>query len=337
MEDCQSLDYATLYEQFKRHKQYLDNVSPATMEGYAWAWKAFEDVFKSGVPVTKSAFVDHIAALRLKGLTAVTVNTYIRSFNTFFRWLCSEGRSTATLHIPRLKEDRKLIEVFNDQHVSRLVSFKPENRHESRVHTIACLILDTGARIDEALSIERKDIDLDNLIIRIREAKGGKQRVVPMSTHLRKVLFRYLRKNQPAIGDLVFFTGDGEKLNQRNALRDFKAVCRRIGVQGPRCSFHTLRHTFGKNYIRNGGDVFRLQRILGHAKLEIRGSTSTWRRRIFRTYISSSAHWHVFTSDVVAERVGRDRLRPTVPMQISLWLTAPTSPLSSPTEPAITG
>jgi integrase/recombinase XerD len=269
MQISESLDYRTLFDQFKREKQYLANVSAATASGYEWAWKAFEAVFNGGAAVTKADLVAHIAALRSKGLTAVTVNTYLRTFNTFFRWLAAEGHSAAQIRIPRLKEERKLIEAFNDQHVSRLVGFRPENRQQARVHTIACLILDSGARIDEALSIERKDVDLDNLIVRIREAKGGRQRVVPMSTHLRKILFRYLRKNQPAVGDLVFFTGDGEKLNQRNALRDFKAVCRRIGVQGPRTSFHTLRHTFGKNYIRNGGDVFRLQRILGHAKLEM--------------------------------------------------------------------
>lgn len=162
-----------------------------------------------------------------------------------------------------------MIEVFNETQIGRLVSLKPTTVSEIRIHFIACLILDTGSRIDEVLSVERKDVDLDNLLLKIREGKGAKERVVPISIQMRKMLFRYIQKHKPLTTDLLFFTGAGDKLNQRNALRDFKSACKLTGIKGPRCSFHTLRHTFGKNYIRNGGDVFRLQRILGHSKLEM--------------------------------------------------------------------
>jgi integrase/recombinase XerD len=88
-------------------------------------------------------------------------------------------------------------------------------------------------------------------------------RTVPISLELRRVLFRWLAKQSC---DLVFGTRKGT--TERNALRDFNRMGSAAGVR-VRFSFHTMRHTFAVNYIRNGGDVFRLQRVLGHATLDM--------------------------------------------------------------------
>jgi site-specific recombinase XerD len=166
MEDFQTLNYASLYDEFKREKQYLHNVSPATVSGYGWAWKAFQPTLASPAgPLSKAEIVSRIAQLRADGLTPVTINTYLRSLNTFFRWLHEEGHWKSTLKISRLKEERKIIEAFNDEQIDALVLHKPKTRAEARVHLISCLILDSGARIDEVLSLERQDVDLDNLRI----------------------------------------------------------------------------------------------------------------------------------------------------------------------------
>ena len=166
MEDFQTLNYASLYDEFKREKQYLHNVSPATVGGYGWAWKAFQPTLASPAgPLSKAEIVSRIAQLRADGLTPVTINTYLRSLNTFFRWLHEEGHWKSTLKISRLKEERKIIEAFNDEQIEALVLHKPKTRAEARVHLISCLILDSGARIDEVLSLERQDVDLDNLRI----------------------------------------------------------------------------------------------------------------------------------------------------------------------------
>ena len=170
--------------------------------------KAFQPTLVSpSGQVSKAEIVSRIAQLRADGLTPVTINTYLRSLNTFFRWLHQEGHWKNALTIGRLKEERKIIEAFNDKQIEALVSHKPKTGAEARVHLISCLILDSGARIDEVLSLERQDVDLDNLLLQIRKAKGGRARVVPISLQMRKLLFRFMEHEKPEIGGRLFFTG----------------------------------------------------------------------------------------------------------------------------------
>lgn len=76
------------------------------------------------------------------------------------------------------------------------MSFKPETRAEQFVHLIACLILDTGARIDEVLSLERQDVDLDNLLLTIRVGSEGRKGASCTSLQMRKLLFRFMHREK---------------------------------------------------------------------------------------------------------------------------------------------
>jgi site-specific recombinase XerD len=123
-------------------------------------------------------------------------------------------------------------------------------------------------RLNEVLSLHREEIDLDNLLITVRNGKGGRQRVVPFSLGLRRTLYNHMRQNI-ARTPLVLYAADGSKMMQNNVRRDFARICHRVGFKGVKGGYHVLRHTFAVNYIRNGGDVFRLQRILGHSDLSM--------------------------------------------------------------------
>lgn len=258
------------YQQFIREKLYLHNVSSRTVEGYGWAWQAFEPALSGRSCLQKAELMQRVEELRAKGLSPVTVNTYLRSINAFCAWLNKEGHIPSPLRIPRLKEQQYILPTFSQEQVTRLVAYRPTTLTERRIQLLACLILDTGLRIDEALSINRQaDLDLDQATVTVRNGKGGKGRVVPISQHMRRLLFKFIQGQAPEYGSLLFFANAGERLVQRNALRDFKHLCRKLGIIDVRCSFHTLRHSFALAYIQNGGDVFRLQRILGHSKLEM--------------------------------------------------------------------
>jgi site-specific recombinase XerD len=167
------------------------------------------------------------------------------------------------IRLDKIKEAQKVMPAVGPQHISRLLRWKPVERNGPRLKTLTLTALDTGLRVHELLSLPRHPVDLDNLVLRVR-GKGNKERLVPVSVELRKVLFRHLQTHRH---QLVFCTRDGVALSQRNVLRDFKAVCRDLGITGVRASFHTLRLTFAVSYLRAGGNLFYLSKILEHSSV----------------------------------------------------------------------
>jgi len=130
-------------------------------------------------------------------------------------------------------------------------------------------------------------------------AKGNRERLVPISLECRRRLYLWLNAKQnrhttrlasPA-ASLVFCTRTSRRLSARNVYRDIKTVCQQADVSGAHVHPHAFRHCFAVTYIRNGGDIYRLSRILGHASI----STT-------QIYLRS------MEIDVISE--GHDRLTP---------------------------
>ena len=239
-------------QQFISERKYLLNVTPKTIIWYGCGFKAFEGALDS-----LEAAKGRIVALRDRSVSAITVNSYLRCINAFWKWQGKDWK------IRRLKEEQKILATFNAEHIYRLVQWKPIGRNQMRAHTIAMVALDTGLRISELLGLTRQDVDLDNMVLLVH-GKGNKQRLVPVSVELRKVLYRHLSKQKHA---RLFTTRSGTPLTVRNSERDFKVMCGQAGIVGVRCSWHTLRHSFAVNYLRKGGNLYYLQRILGHSSI----------------------------------------------------------------------
>ncbi len=181
-------------------------------------------------------------------ISPASCNVYIKAFNGYLIWLFENEYISESLHIKHLKAEKKIIKAFSESQLKALITFKPKNFCERRLHTLLLLLIDTGVRIDEALSLKRDDIDFDSLLIRVR-GKGKKQRYVPFSLELRKSLFKFLSKHH---FELVFCTRNGTKYSYVNCWRDFRILAYKLGLSGVRVSPHTLRHTFARNYLREG-------------------------------------------------------------------------------------
>ncbi len=120
-------------QEFITERTYLKGVSPATVNWYRSSFKAFEGALDS-----KHAVVGRIAQLR-KTNSAISVNTYLRCINAYFRWLHEEHKAELA-RIPRLKEEQKILATLSSEQVQRLVHFEPKGRNLMRAHTLALLL-----------------------------------------------------------------------------------------------------------------------------------------------------------------------------------------------------
>ena len=256
-----------LFDDFKKEKTYINGVAKKTLTWYWCSFEAYKRVLNgtSDALPTKPVLTQFIIGLRQTKLSITSCNNYIRGINSFLTWLYENEHTKEHLKMKLLKDDVKTIKTFSESQVKAMLDWKPKKVSERRLYVLLCFLLDTGARIDEAITLTRDRVDLDNLLITLR-GKGSKERIIPISLEYRKTLFKHLRSHQ---FELVFCTNHGTKLRYRNLARDFKNLGDKLGISGVRMSYHTIRHTFAYNYIRSGGNVLYLQRILGHTDLKM--------------------------------------------------------------------
>lgn len=255
----------TRFEAFIREKQYLTSVTPSTVEWYRRCLKWLPSEYP-----TQSDLRDMVMRMREKGLKETGINTVIRCVNAYLHWTSGTERKCGAgcthVRIQQLKEPRLLLPTFTEAQIKILIAWKPKSQYEKRIHLLTLLLLDTGCRISEALNLRMSDIDFDNLLVTL-DGKGRKQRVVPFSYELRKNLYRFSKSLKPE--SLLFATKMVTVWNRRNVLRDVKVLCKHLGFTAPGRTLHAFRHTFAVNYLRKGGSVFHLQKVLGHSTLEM--------------------------------------------------------------------
>lgn len=257
-----------LFDRFLRERAYLSNVTPKTVSWYQSGFLAFSRT----VPITdpselsRQTLNDFVVALRTRGLAAVSCNTYVKAINAFLAWLHQEGALREQFVIPLLRTEKRVVPVLTTDALQRLLAYKPKGIMEWRAYALAATLLDTGIRIEEALGLRVADLDMENLLLKVR-GKGRKERIVPFSFELRRTLYRWTQvvQRQRWASDFLFATRTGTRLHQRNALRGHYALLRRVHLTPS--GFHRLRHTFATSYLQNGGDVVRLSRVLGHSQI----------------------------------------------------------------------
>jgi site-specific recombinase XerD len=126
------------------------------------------------------------------------------------------------------------------------------------------ILVGTGVRISELCSIRLDDFedDSDERFLKIRRGKGAKFRRVPVSHRLRREIVRYLNRFRPETeDDHLLLLADGRPVHGDSCARMLHRFGRRVGF---RVHAHKFRHTFATIYLRTGGDIERLRKILGH-------------------------------------------------------------------------
>ena len=251
----------------------VQNLSEKTLKVYKNHFGLFALTIDVNTPinsVTSAAIDDFILYLKENNkCNDTTINSYLRSIRAFL-YYCMEESYLQSFNVCMIRSEKKIKETYSNAELERLLT-KPDINTCSfstyKTWVFENYLLGTGNRLSTALNVRIKDIDFYNNTIILVKTKNRKQQIIPLSQSLAEILVGYLeiRGNNP--DDYLFCNIYGEKGN----IRSFEDLVAKYnherGVE--KTSIHLFRHTFAKHWILQGGDIFRLQKILGHSDLSV--------------------------------------------------------------------
>jgi site-specific recombinase XerD len=216
---------------------------------------------------------------------------------TFLRWCSSQGMcgdSVTQVQVPR--RETKVLPILTVVHLKTMLALSRDDTFVARRNdALIRLLVDTGVRVSEALSLSANDLAMGEFQVIVR-GKGNKQRCVFFGVRTARSLVRYLRRRRTIVSasQALFINQNGLPVTRRHAHQLLARLGRRAGIDGVRVSPHTLRHTFATLFLQRGGDSLLLQRLLGHTTLAM-----TRRYVALRTDDLLSAHRRAGVGDLL--------------------------------------
>lgn len=199
----------------------------------------------------------------------LTITAYVRVVRSFFNWCDKEGilegKAIPTKRLPQIKVPRYVIPAFNQEQLKATLDICDTSSSLGyRNYVMILLFVDTGIRVAELAGLKVEDIHTDYVTV---FGKFSKQREVGITTTTYRALWKYVHQyRKPVRVDekQLFLSFSGKPLGEKSIWHIFNAVCKEAGIENIRTSPHTLRHTFAKSWLANGGDIYSLSVVLGH-------------------------------------------------------------------------
>lgn len=280
------MDWQTAVEGYWLEKR--KSVSKNTVADYNGTFRRFAEYHGDELP-----HFEHIGAVHVRAyLTHIkesgnsdksALNAWV-ALSSLWTWAETELELPHIIRgrVARPKYKRPPIEPYSKSEVNAMLhlvgrSAAWTSKHGRRVEeardtairdrAILLTLFDTGVRASELCGLRIDDYDQKTGRLFVSEGKGGKSRYVWLGETARKGLWRYLAERtatQPT--DPLFATRTNQHLDRNNLRHMIERCAKRAGVA--HANVHRFRHSFAINFLRNGGSVLELQRLLGHERME---------------------------------------------------------------------
>lgn len=240
----------------------LRGMARATKKSYLACCRVFAAYFMKspeqlGTEEVK-AFLLHLVRERQVGPS--TMHVYTSALCFLYRHVL--GMPSVVDQLPRPRIPVKLPDVLDREEVQQLLGAV----RSLKLRTILTTAYAAGLRISEALRLGVKDIDSKRMVMHIRGAKNGKDRLVLLSPDLLVALRRYWVETRPK-GPHLFPGQSGRPVHIDVIRRALQAVVRELGFK-KRVTLHSFRHGFATHLLEDGTDVRVIQTLLGHSNLQ---------------------------------------------------------------------
>lgn len=195
-----------------------------------------------------------------KGYSEAHIHTAVNAIKFYFEQV--EGRPRELYALPRPKKPQKLPSILAEEEVLALIRKTGNLKHR----TLLMTSYSAGLRVSELVRLEIKDVDSKRMMLHIRNAKGKKDRMVPLSRVLLDTLRVYFKAYRPKT--YLFEGEDGRgPYSERSAQAVLAEAKKRAGIQ-KKGSIHMLRHSYATHLLEQGTDIRYIQAFLGHGSLK---------------------------------------------------------------------
>lgn len=262
-------------------------LSSHTIRDYSHTLTKFQAFLK------KDLYIDDITARHIEEFLAAQLHLSKKTVLNYYVGLCAlwtwaVREKFAAHHVPHdipapKPEQREIVPYTETEIRAMLNALSRSQRYKrsgmkysdhsipyvaERNRAVILMLLDTGMRAEELVTIKIHQLDKRNQRIRI-VGKGAKERYVTFSARTHQALWKYLatRNERTTEGDPLFSTHTGRPFSRYRLLDILRKIGKRAGVPG--VTVHRFRHTFAIQYLRNRGDPYTLQKMLGHSTLDM--------------------------------------------------------------------
>ena len=237
--------------------------------------RIFFDFFTK-VPFDRPNFNLFIEALSKKGLKHSTLNTYIALGKNYASYMKSDCLKDYTY----FKPEQKIVEILTVGEIKKLAEVKIQyGRRKKYINnmykTLIYFLATTGCRIEEALSLEWKDVISEPCSVIFRDTKNGYQRAVPIADWLYSLLRTLGGQNKT-----VFASYRGDKLSASGVRHELLRRAQKISLRKPVYP-HIFRHSYITTMLENGVDISDVAVIVGHRDIQ---STMTYKHNLMGHY-----------------------------------------------------
>jgi integrase/recombinase XerD len=227
--------------------------------------------------------IEHIEILQKKDIdqfikwlqdkynNTATINSYLRAVRAMLNFAMEEEQGYLNPFKIRLpKEDKKIGAIYSAEDIQKLIrkpDFKKCSDWEYKAWVMVNYFLETGNRVSTVNNIKVKDVDFTLRQVTLTHTKNRQEAFSPISPAVVKILKLYIKEFKLQDDGYLFPNVNGRQMSVSGMEHTITKFNRSRGVEITSC--HAFRRTFASNYIIKGGEVFSLQRLLGHSSLEM--------------------------------------------------------------------
>ncbi|OHA59032.1 MAG: hypothetical protein A2370_00735 [Candidatus Vogelbacteria bacterium RIFOXYB1_FULL_42_16] len=236
----------------------IRNYSPKTIDAYLSCLEDYFNYKQSNLDKLDQGNIrEYLLSKQDKDYSSQTINLYLNAIKYFYHDVI---RSSETFNIRFAKRNKSLPVVLSRQEIQDLLATVKNAKHL----LLLTLSYGAGLRVSEAINLKVRDLNLEELTIHLKEAKGKKDRITLVPDKLVNNLRNLIAGKSG--DDFVFESERGGKLTERTAQMVFERALKLSSVN-KEATFHSLRHSFATHLLENGTDIRFVQELLGHANI----------------------------------------------------------------------